>query len=153
MAVTTQNSNQTNERINARNAAMAKLEKEFGKKGQIKIKAWFNGAEYRGSLAPMGMEYHLLGIRKEIRNKIKKDIGDTIEVEVIQDLEPRIVEVPKDFQNELNKNKTAKEIFEKFAYTHRKEYVRWIVEAKKEETRIRRIKRAIEMIAQNQKYS
>ncbi|MBK8945175.1 MAG: DUF1905 domain-containing protein [Ignavibacteriae bacterium] len=127
--------------------------KEFGTKGQVKVKAKFNGVKYRGSLAPMGMEFHLLGIKKEIRDAIKKDIGDIIEVIVEQDLEPRIVEVLKDFQSALNKNNSAKEIFEKFAYTHRKEYVRWIEEAKKEETRNKRIAKAIEMISVGKKFS
>lgn len=129
------------------------VKKEFGTKGQIKVKAKFNGFEYCGSLAPMGMEFHLLGIRKEIRDTIKKDIGDIIEVIVEQDLEPRIVEVPKDFKLALDNNNSAKEIFEKFAYTHRKEYVRWIEEAKKEETRNKRIAKAVEMISVGKKFS
>ncbi|MBK7104298.1 MAG: DUF1905 domain-containing protein [Ignavibacteriae bacterium] len=129
------------------------VKKEFGTKGQVKVKVKFNGFEYRGSLTPMGMEFHLFGIRKEIRDTIKKEIGDFIEVTVEQDLEPRIVEVPKDFQVALNKNNLAKEIFEKFAYTHWKEYVRWIEEAKKEETRNKRITKAIEMISAGKKFS
>lgn len=129
------------------------VKKEFGTKGQVKVKASFEGIEYRGSLAPMGMEFHLLGIRKEIRNALKKEIGDIIEVIVELDTEPRIVKVPHDFQIVLDTNKTAKETFEKFAYTHRKEYVRWIEEAKKEETRKKRIIKALDMISNGKKFS
>jgi len=127
--------------------------KVFGTKGRIKVKATFDGVEYRGSLAPMGMEFHLLGINKEIRKAINKNIGDKVNVVIEQDLKPRIVEVPKDFQAALNKNKSAKEIFENFAYTHKKEYVRWIEEAKKEETRKRRITKAVKMIGEGIKFS
>ena len=38
--------------------------------------------------------------------------------------------------------------FEKLSYTHRKEYCRWITEAKKEETRLKRLGKAIEMLKQ-----
>ena len=47
---------------------------------------------------------------------------------------------------ELKKNKGAKAVFDKLAYTHRKEYVRWIEEAKREETRASRVAKTIEML-------
>jgi len=37
-------------------------------------------------------------------------------------------------------------VFEKLSYTHRKEYCRWITDAKKEETRTKRLGKAIEML-------
>ena len=129
------------------------VKKEFGTSGQVQVKTYFDGYEYRGSLMPMGIKNHILLINKEIRKSIKKNIGDFVEVILHQDLEPREVEIPKDFQSGLNNNKIAKEIFDKFAYTHRKEYVRWIEEAKKEETREKRIIKAIEMISEGKKFS
>ena len=99
------------------------------------------------------MEFHMFGIKKEIRKAIKKDIGEKVDVVIQQDLEPRVVEVPEDFQSELNKNKIAKGIFENFAYTHRKEYVGWIEEAKKEEIRIRKIRKTVELISKGKKNS
>ncbi|MFH0988736.1 MAG: YdeI/OmpD-associated family protein [bacterium] len=59
--------------------------------------------------------------------------------------------VPKDFQSLLEKDKKMKEYFESLAYTHKKEYVRWIEEAKKEETRKRRLKKAIEILRDKMK--
>jgi uncharacterized protein YdeI (YjbR/CyaY-like superfamily) len=47
--------------------------------------------------------------------------------------------------------KEAKAAFEKLSYTHKREYVMWIEEAKKEETRQRRIAKAIEMLKQGRK--
>ncbi len=58
------------------------------------------------------------------------------------------IEVPDYFIKALNKNKEAKKVFENFAYSHKKEYVEWITEAKREETRNNRIAQAIEMIAE-----
>lgn len=65
----------------------------------------------------------------------------------------RTVEVPPDLAAALKKNPTAKNIFDAFAYTHRKEYVRWINEAKQAETRQRRINQTVERIAAGKKYS
>jgi uncharacterized protein YdeI (YjbR/CyaY-like superfamily) len=61
------------------------------------------------------------------------------------------VEVPEDFQLALDNNPKVKEVFEKFSYTHKKEYVEWIEGAKKQETRENRVKKAIEMIAEGKK--
>ncbi len=58
------------------------------------------------------------------------------------------LEVPEDLANALAKNKKAKQVFEKFAPSHRKEYIMWINEAKREETRIKRIETTIEWVAE-----
>ncbi len=129
------------------------VEKEFGTKGQVKVKATFDGKPYRGSIAPLGEGVHFIGVYKSIRKAIGKTSGDKVKVTIEKDTEPRTVDVPGDFQNELNKNQKAKEIFNNFAYTHKKEYVRWIEEAKKQETRKRRLLKAVEMIAGGKKYS
>jgi uncharacterized protein YdeI (YjbR/CyaY-like superfamily) len=47
---------------------------------------------------------------------------------------------------ELKKDKEAKAFFDKLSYTHQKEYVRWVEEAKKEETRQNRIVKTIDML-------
>ena len=46
-------------------------------KGRLKVQATFDGVDYQGSIVNMG-----LGIKKEIRKQIKKDIGDTVKVVV-----------------------------------------------------------------------
>lgn len=56
--------------------------------------------------------------------------------------------IPKELIAALNKNKTARAVFEKFAYSHRKEYALWIAEAKTEATRNKRVAQAIEWIAE-----
>lgn len=122
------------------------VKENFGK-ARVKVKVKFDGVLYRGSLMPMGMiEGHPLLVRKDIRAKINKKAGDYVNVELEQDLEDRTVEVPEDFKKALNKNKKVKEAFEKMSYTHRKEYVNSILDAKKPETRLRRIEKAIDMI-------
>lgn len=51
----------------------------FGK-GRVKVHAAFDGVPYDGSLVRMGTPGHILGLRKEIRAKIGKQPGDTVQV-------------------------------------------------------------------------
>ena len=62
--------------------------------------------------------------------------------------EKKEIEVPGYLSNALKKNKAAKEVFEKFAPSHRKEYITWITEAKTDATRDKRLALAIEMMAE-----
>ncbi|MEI3788555.1 MULTISPECIES: YdeI/OmpD-associated family protein [unclassified Chryseobacterium] len=127
-------------------------EKLFGKKGQVKIKAIFdNKVEYRGSLAKMKSDCHILGLTQEIRKQLGKTFGDEIVVSLIEDQEERIVEIANDIAVVFNENPDAKNLFDKMSYTHRKEYIRWIEEAKKPETRETRKIRMIEMILSGKK--
>jgi len=121
------------------------VQKEFGVKGQVKVKAFFDRIEYRGSLVKMGMNCHWLGITKEIRKKINKSPGDNVHVILQKDDEVRTVEIPDGFVR-LLKEEGLLEVFEKMSYTHRKEYIVWISDAKKDETRRRRMEKAIEVI-------
>ena len=121
------------------------VEKEYGSK-KPKVKAMIEGVPYRGTLVRMGTECHLLIILKGIREQIGKTFGDEIQITLEPDTEPRLVEVPKDLMKELKKDKEAKAFFDKLSYTHRKEYVNWVTEAKKAETRQSRIIKTIEML-------
>lgn len=68
----------------------------FGKKGQVKVRAVFDGrVEYRGSLARMGSTCHLLGLTQEVRTRLGKSFGDTVKVELEEDKEERIATLPK----------------------------------------------------------
>jgi uncharacterized protein YdeI (YjbR/CyaY-like superfamily) len=102
-------------------------------------------------LTRMGADCHILGIRKEIREQVGKTFGDEIKVTVEPDTEPRVIEVPPDLKKVFKTEKEAKNLFEKLSYTHRREYVMWINEAKKEETRQNRIVKTIEMLKQGKK--
>lgn len=126
------------------------VEKAFGSK-KPKVKATFDGVPYRGILARMGTDYHILIILKSIREQIGKSFGDKVKVTVELDTEPRVIEVPKDLLKELKKHKEAKAFFDKLSYTHKREYVMWVNEAKKEETRQNRIVKTIEMLETGKK--
>lgn len=121
------------------------VEKVFGSK-KPRVKGMIEGVPYRGLLVRMGGPNHILIILKGIREQIGKTFGDKIQVSVELDVEPRVVEVPKDLLKELKKDKEAGAFFDKLSYTHRKEYVNWIEEAKRDETRQNRIIKTIAML-------
>lgn len=122
-------------------------EELFNKKGQVKIKATFDGkVEYRGSLAKMKSGCHILGLTQDIRKQLGKTFGDEISVSLIEDKEERIVEIADDISLVFNENPDAKILFDKMSYTHKKEYIRWIEDAKKPETRENRKAKMIQMI-------
>jgi len=121
------------------------VEQVFGSK-RPKVKALIEGVPYRGTLVRMGSEHHLLIILKGIREQVGKTFGDEVKIIVEADTEPRAVEIPAELMKELKKDKDARALFDKLAYTHRKEYVRWIEEAKREETRAARVVKTIDML-------
>ncbi len=128
-----------------------KVEEVYGVRGQVKVKVTYDGVPYRGSLAKMGHHCHFLLVRKDIRKLIGKNAGDRVWVTVQRDLEERIVEVPEDLAALFAENPEAEAYYSKLSYTHRKEYVQWITEAKRPETRISRLTKTIEMLSNKKK--
>ncbi|WPO90947.1 YdeI/OmpD-associated family protein [Chryseobacterium sp. YR459] len=127
-------------------------EELFHKKGQVKIKAVFDDkVEYRGSLAKMKSDCHILGLTQEIRKQLGKTFGDKVSVSLTEDKEERVVEIAEDVVSVFNENPEAKALFDKMSYTHKKEYIRWIEEAKKPETRENRKIKMIQMILDGKK--
>ncbi len=121
--------------------------KEFGKKGQVKVKAYFDGFEYRGSLVKMGTPCHIIGLNKTVRDAIGKYPGNTVHVVITEDTDERLIDTPDDLGLALKGNPAARLAFEKLSFTNRKEYIIWITSAKKQETRAARIGKCIEMLA------
>ncbi len=127
-------------------------EELFGKKGQVKIKAVFDDKiEYRGSLTKMKSPCHILGLTQEVRKNLNKTFGDRVSVILWEDKEERIVEIPEDIVELFNKHPRVKELYDAMSYTHRKEYMRWITDAKKHETRENRKSKLIDMIISGKK--
>jgi hypothetical protein len=125
-------------------------EAEFATRGKVPVKATLQGVSYRGSLIKYGHAQHMLPVLKAIRQQTGKTPGDTIEVALWKDEELRTLEVPSHFER-LMKKEGLLPFFEQLSYTHRKEYCRWIGEAKKEETRAKRLEKAVDMLKQKVK--
>lgn len=124
------------------------VEKVFGAR-RVPVKVKINDAEYRSTVVRMGGKYMMV-VPKHFREAAGVKADEIITVEMQRDTEKRTVEVPKDLAEALKKSDLT-DVFSKMSYTHQKEYVNAINEAKKPETRLRRIEKAIEEIAKKKK--
>ncbi|HSW85234.1 MAG TPA: YdeI/OmpD-associated family protein [Candidatus Saccharimonadales bacterium] len=123
------------------------LKETYGVGNLVPFKATFDGrVVYRGSIAKMGGPSAMILLRKDVRAELDKQPGEKVEVVVELDDKPREINIAYDIKKSL-KAAGLWEKFDKLAYTHRKEYVQWIEEAKKPETRVSRIQKMCEMLA------
>jgi hypothetical protein len=113
------------------------------------VVATVNGYTWRTSVARMSGEF-LVGLNREVREGAGVQAGDEVEVIIELDSAPREVEVPEALAAVLASDPRAEAAFESMAFTHRKEYARWVADAKREETRQRRAHQALEMIRAGQ---
>ena len=74
------------------------------------------------------------------------DAGDRVRVTMELDTEPRKVTIPGDLRAALSAHAEAKTAFGKLSFTHQREYVEWVEEAKRPETRERRIAATVERV-------
>jgi bifunctional DNA-binding transcriptional regulator/antitoxin component of YhaV-PrlF toxin-antitoxin module len=110
-----------------------------------KVAVTLNGYTYRSTVAVMGGQF-MLPLAKAHREAAGVKPGQKVEITLELDTAPREVEIPKDFAAALKKA-GLRAAFDKLAFTHRKEHVRAIEEAKAAETRARRIDKALAMVA------
>ena len=125
------------------------VEKVFGAK-RVPVKVRINEAEYRTTIFRMGGKYMMV-VPKRFREAAGVNGGELITVEMEKDIQPRVIEPPVDLAKALKENKEAKDVWEKLSYTHKKEYATAIEEAKREETRIRRVQKTIEELLKKKK--
>ena len=109
------------------------------------VVATIGDCTWRTTVTRMGGEF-LLGMNKAVRQGAGVEAGDTVEVLIELDTAPREVVVPEALVAALEADPAAKANYEAMSYTHRKEYARWIAEAKREDTRDRRLAQALEML-------
>lgn len=112
-----------------------------------KVKVIFEGnTEYRGSLVRMEGGPHILGVRKDIREAIGKHPGDEISIQLELDTEERKVEIPELLQSAFKVEPEAKIYFDSLSFSHQREHVNYITEAKKLETQMRRVEKTIKSL-------
>jgi hypothetical protein len=109
------------------------------------VRATVNGVSFRSRLSVYGGKSYL-GFTAAVRKAAGISLGDVLDISVEVDDEPREVELPSALTVALEANPDAAAVFSGLAFTHRKEYETWIAEAKRDETRERRVVKAIEML-------
>lgn len=116
---------------------------EFGQ-ARPPVRGTMNGAPFRTTVAVYGGK-PLLGLRKELRAAAKvSKTGDKVKVVLERDDAPRTVEVPADLRRALARSPSAKNGWAALSYTHQREWVQAIEEAKRPDTRAKRIASAVE---------
>ena len=103
------------------------------------------GHSYRTTVARMGGRF-LVPLSAENRTAAGVAAGDQVEVDIVLDGGAREVAVPGDLAAALAQDDAAQATFDGLSFTHRKEWVRWIEEAKKPETRATRLARTVESL-------
>ena len=116
-----------------------------GQGKRVPVKVILNGYMYRGTIAVYGGRYYL-GVRREVRQAAGINVGDQLMVGLEFDAELRTVDLPADLQTALARDPANRAAFEKLSYTQKKEIVVWVTEAKRPETRQRRLTQAMRML-------
>ncbi len=114
------------------------------KKGRIKVVGTIGRENFRTSILPKGDGSHYLFVSLPLQTG-KMD-GDNVLVRLMEDTKPRTVDVPKDIIDAFSVSPEALAIFTQFSYSHKKELTDWINDAKKAETRERRIVKLVLML-------
>ena len=120
------------------------LREEYGR-ARPPVKVTIRGHTWRttpGSYGGVGY----VGVNRQVKSATGVDAGERVRVEIELDDEPRTVRVPGDLRAALAGDPTAKSAFAKMSYTHRREYVEWIEQAKRPETRARRVAGTVERV-------
>ena len=107
-----------------------------------------NGYTYRTTAVRMGGRF-LVPLSAENREAAGVQAGDEIVVDIENDTAPREVVLPADLEAAMDD--AARTAYDGLSYTHRKEWVRWVEEAKKPETRATRIEKTVTGLREGKK--
>ena len=113
------------------------LEDAFGR-ARPPVKVTVRGHTWRTTPGVYGGVGHIV-VNRAVKAATGVDAGDRVRITMELDTEPRRVTVPADLRAALAADPVAKTAFTKLSFTHRREYVEWVEEAKRAETRARRI--------------
>lgn len=119
---------------------------QAGKRPPVKVKV--NEYEYQSTIASMSGLF-LLPFAKEHRDRSGYQGGDSVTVTLTLESKNREVLLPNDLTITLTDNDLMN-VFEEKSYSIRKEFVRQVIDSKKEETRIKRIQLIIEQLTSDQ---
>jgi len=122
----------------------------FQRKGRVPVKGTINGFPFRSSLMNMG-EGHMMVVNAQLRAGAQCKAGDAARVIMELDEEKRTVRVPGYLKKIIGSELKAREFWAGLSFTHQKEYVREIEEAKRPETREKRIAAMMDALRRNQR--
>jgi ribosomal protein L11 len=122
------------------------VEQTWGTRARIAVRGTVNGFPIRTSLFPRGHGVFYMAFTKAMQAGAKARAGDTVSVVMEPDTAPRKVEVPAYLRKALKAAPAQDKIFAGLSYSHQKEYVDWIAQAKRPETRAARIEKMLKVL-------
>ena len=121
-------------------------EKAFGQRGRIPVCGTINGVEYRSSIFRMGEPCHFMVVNRQLREACGGEAGTTVTVTMARDDAPRTVEIPTELAALFKADPGLNLVWDSLSFTHRKEHAQAIIEAKRVDTRARRIEKTLAVL-------
>ncbi len=125
---------------------------KLGRRGRVPVALTVNGHPFKAFAAPMGNGTHGIVFNKTMQETASVSQNDAVDVTLEVDTAPSTVEVPPGLAAELEKSKAAKAFFDELAYTHKKDFVGWITEAKRQETKDKRLAETMRLLKAGTKW-
>jgi hypothetical protein len=120
--------------------------------GFVKVRGSIDGFEIsKYHLMPSGEGTLMLFVKAEIRKKIKKQAGDTVHIILYPDNEP--LEVPEELLLCLQDDAEALRFFKSLSESEQHNYVKWIYSAKTDQTKVERIAKTLDSLANGRKFA
>jgi hypothetical protein len=127
------------------------VEKEFGSRGRVPVKGTINGFAFRTSIFPNGDSTHHMMVNKVMQQGANAKPGDKVRLTLTRDDVPKAMEIPPELKHAFTQHKRVAAAFDKLPPSHRREHIRHILEARKPQTRQRRIERIIAQLVETKK--
>jgi hypothetical protein len=111
-----------------------------GKRPRVRVT--INGHTYPSTVGSVGGR-SLIPVSAEVRAKAGVAAGDEVEVDIVADTQPRQAEVPEDLAAALDREPAARRAFEQLSYSGQRRHILAVEQAKTQQTRQRRIDKAV----------
>jgi bifunctional DNA-binding transcriptional regulator/antitoxin component of YhaV-PrlF toxin-antitoxin module len=117
--------------------------REGALRARMRVRGTVDGAPFRSSLMPRGGGTLFIVVPRELRERIGKTAGQSVEVALAPETQVLVLRVPPDLRQALGSDRAK---FDRLAPSHRKAFLQWIADAKHSDTRVRRVAQAAEMV-------
>ena len=113
-------------------------------KAKVPVRVTINGYTWRSTVGNRGSQQYIV-VNAEARRSAGVKAGDVVSIAIEPDAEKREIEIPAPLQKALGAKLTQK--LDRLSFTHKKEFIVWYTEAKKDDTRAHRVEKMKQMLA------
>lgn len=123
----------------------------YGTRARMSVKGTINGFPFRSSILPTGDGGHHMMVNRQMQAGAGARPGDAVRVEMDEDRTPRVVVAPAELRRAFAKSPAAAAAYAALAPSHKKAFAEWIREAKRPETKARRVEKTVEKLLENKR--